>query len=130
MDFYLIYYFVLKHILIENLSKQENINIALAKYMGAEVTSIYPPSEQYKMSGLQIAFPSADKEYPDNKRYYSIPSLKYHKEYNWIVPILSKVFTITMNNKENIFFIEAIELLFKNNLVDLSEHLYNIINDK
>lgn len=58
------------------------INTLIAKFMGVKVIDEYPET-------LLLDFIHKDN-YPDNGRYHSNTCLKYHKEFNWLMPVLFK----------------------------------------
>lgn len=62
-------------------------NRIIAEYMGAEVHQAY--SEMLSQSGEICTF-SAEKA-PDIFKTHSISCLKYHKSWDWLMPVLVKM---------------------------------------
>lgn len=58
-------------------------NTLIAKFMGAVVIEHYPDHEL-------LDFIHRDN-YPENTRYYATTTLKYHKEPNWIIPVVERI---------------------------------------
>lgn len=62
-------------------------NLALAKFHGAEVSSVYSVTKE--QDGLHIYYPRDLS--PDIYRCHSTFSLKYHCSQDWLMPIISKI---------------------------------------
>jgi hypothetical protein len=69
------------------MSREEIVerNYRIALLMGAVPEQWYPPSDQYGQSGVHMAFPQG-KWYPGNQRYHCKELLKFHSEWNWLMP--------------------------------------------
>ena len=94
----------------------ERGSILISKFMGAKVIATYPDHLllDYLVDESYLINKNDDrKQYPDNSRYHGSNFLKYHKEFNWIMPVLKKVTLIcdkeTYDNiHSNLFNIEKL----------------------
>lgn len=71
-------------------------NTLIAKFMGAVIIEHYPDHDL-------LDFLHRDN-YPDNNRYYATTSLKYHKEWNWIIPVVRKIKGVDETTSTRLYF--------------------------
>lgn len=64
-------------------------NELIAVYMEAVIEQWYPENKLEKMTGRYAVYPK-DK-YPANEKHCGISMLKYHSDWNWIIPVADKV---------------------------------------
>ena len=56
--------------------------------MGAEKQQWYPESKMYDQTGVHYSFPK--DAYPNNERYHCDTLLKYHLQWDWLMPVCKK----------------------------------------
>lgn len=65
-------------------------NGPIAEFMGAIKEQWYPKAKQ--QTGIHYAYPP--NEFPDNEKYHSDNLLKYHSDWNWLMPVVTKIESI------------------------------------
>lgn len=72
------------------IEKEELIKgtMIIAKYMGANVNSWYPPNDH--QTGIHADFPK-DLPWPDGKEHHALEMMKYHSDFSWIMPVVIKI---------------------------------------
>lgn len=79
----------------------EEMNKAIAEFMGAESQEWYPKNILYPdQSGIHLSYP--DKKFPDNEKYHSLGCLKYHSSWDWLMPVVEKIHAIRKEEAESI----------------------------
>lgn len=65
-------------------------NRLIAEFMGAVAEEWYPPNKDTDSTGVHLVFKQGDK-YPDNQRHHPDSCLKYHSDWDWLMPVCIKL---------------------------------------
>lgn len=64
-------------------------NTLIAEFMGAKSEQWYPPNKDIGSTGIHLAFPHGEV-YPSGQRYHPDSCLQYHKDWNWLMAVITK----------------------------------------
>jgi hypothetical protein len=64
-------------------------NKLIAEFMGATAEQWYSKIENVQ-SGTHMVFPR-ESNYPDGKKHHTDSGLKYHKSFDWLMPVVEKI---------------------------------------
>lgn len=73
-------------------------NGIIAEFMGATKEQWYPPSKD--TSGVHYSYPKDC--YPDNEKYHCDFLLKYHTDWNWLLPVVKKLRLVLFNGMSGV----------------------------
>lgn len=81
-------------------------NILFTEFLGGRATQDYPENldKDNPMDGLCFDFASAEvnekKFYPNNLRFHTTSSMKFHTSYDWLMKVWNKL--LLLNSQDNL----------------------------
>ena len=92
-------------------------NKIIAERMGVVVTTPYPLNKEVGQSYHYDFQTEVNKWYPNNRRFHVESEIKYHKSFDWLIPVIKVIFPQKGNELKN------------NNVFDIEE-LWKLVLDK